>query len=576
MNFHTWINQLTKLRVLTCICNLLGLLLFSCAKDVIIIPPDTNPTEVVLLAPLSNTSNNLTLSAEVRYLNNNDIILSHGFMVDGRTGDTYIKREYPIASTLKSGSFTYKIPDPEIYKEGYYYSYKYFVKSERETYLSKSDQFRINNIKVIAKEDLKIAAGEIITIEGEFTNIEKDYDLYYSFHEEKKMPFEIVNSGKAIRFKVPEGVKQGYNVTFRLISKNQEEPHLAAIIAKAFIVGTLALPTSYSYYYDDILRLPYPTDYSEKPGLEVFVGNIFLRHSDEMDLRYLIDNQKGKKFPMGYTNGRDTITFPQPLQLIEPDPNEFKVIPAYVHPGTKFEVFGSGPDKFNFGGHVTVGNQHVIYNQVDRNAKKGELTISDLPEGDYPMIMNNNHFTYKSANTIKVKKMNIASSSPSEAYAGDKITLKGTFVKGQSYTLEIDKTNTSSTTCTTTGEVNFEIPQFMTAGKYQIKMSYKSDMDYQRSYYSNSIPLEIKATTITAIYPLKASTGDLITIEGHGLKGYQAQIATVEARHTLSQNNKIQFEIPNNLPKGKYRINISFTNFGKNNTITATDYLEIN
>ncbi|WP_286883285.1 MULTISPECIES: hypothetical protein [Sphingobacterium] len=221
MNFHTWINQLTKLRVLSCICNLLGLLLFSCAKDVIIIPPDTNPTEVVLLAPFSNTGNNLTLSAEVRYLNNSDTILSHGFMVDGRSGDTYIKREYPIATILNSGPFTYKIPDPEIYKEGYYYSYKYFVKTEKETYLSKSDQFSISNIKVIAKENLKIAAGETITIAGEFANIEKDYDLYYSFQEEKKMPFEIINSGKAIRFKVPEGVKQGYNVTFRLIRRNR-------------------------------------------------------------------------------------------------------------------------------------------------------------------------------------------------------------------------------------------------------------------------------------------------------------------------------------------------------------------
>src|SRR5690606_21181497 len=125
-------------------------------------------------------------------------------------------KEYPISTALKAGRFTFKVPDPEDYKEGAYYTYKYFIQTDKRLYSSKPDQFVVNNLKVIAKENLIVAVGEMITVDGEFTDIEKNYDLYHSYytHQEFKVPFEIINSGKSIRFTIPEGVQQGSNVTF--------------------------------------------------------------------------------------------------------------------------------------------------------------------------------------------------------------------------------------------------------------------------------------------------------------------------------------------------------------------------
>lgn len=575
MIFCNIINPITRLRTKTLFCNVLTFLLFSCAKEVVIVPPDTNPTEVVLLAPESNTSNNLTFSAEVRYLNNSDVIQSHGFLVDGISGDTYIKKEYPISTALKAGRITLKVPDPEIYKEGNYFMYKYFVKTDKGLYTSKFEQFVVSNLKVLPKDNLIMAVGETITVDGEFTNIEKNYDLCYSYYtyEEFKVPFEIINAGKSIRFKIPEGLEQGNNVTFRLVSKDKNGPQLAAIVAQAFIVAKLSLPSLYTFYFDGLVNLPYPTkNYNEKTGLQVFIGNVFLKHSDYLKVSDFILHQKGKTFPMGYTNGRDTVTFPQPLRLIEPDPDDFNVTPEYVHPGTTFEVSGPDPAKFNFYGYVTVGNKRAYYLQENNTSKKGELSIGDLADGEYPMEMSNYHFTYKSNNKVKVRKVNIASISPNACYTGDVITLKGLFIQGRSYTLEIDKTYSTYASCSTTGEINFEIP-LMKAGNYQVKVHHFSEIGSSRS--SNTVALEIRATSINSVYPLRATTGSLITIEGHGMKGYKAQIADIDVHHKVSQNNKIQFEIPTNLPKGKYRVNISDTEFSFDNTVSAPEYLEI-
>lgn len=575
MNFSNLNNPLSKLRTRHYICCVLTFLLFSCAKEVIIVPPDTNATEVVILSPESNTSNNLIFSAEVRYLNNSDSIQSHGFIVDGISGETYIKKEYSISTPLKAGRITFKVPDPEIYKEGTYFLYKYFINTKKGMYTSKLNQFVVSNLKVQAKDNLIMAIGETVTVDGEFTNIEKNYDLVYSYYtyEEFKIPFEIINAGKSIRFQIPEGLEQGNNVTFRLVSKDQKGPQLAAIVANAFIVAKLSLPSTYSYYFNDVVNLPYTTkNYYDNNGLQVFIGNVFLKHSEYLRISDFILHQKGKSFPMGYTNGRDTVTFPQPLNLIEPDPNDFIVKPDYVHPGTTFEVSGPDPAKFNFYGYVTVGDKRAYYLQEGSASKKGELSIGDLPDGEYPMEMTNYHFSYKSNNKIKVRKVHISSISPSASYTGDIITLKGLFIKGRSYTLEIDKTSAAYSSCTTNGEITFEIP-LMKAGNYQVKVQHFSEIGSTRP--SNTVALEIKPTIINSIYPLRAKSGSLITIEGNGMNGYKAQIADVEVRHTLSQNNKIQFKIPDDLPKGKYRINISDTAFDFDNTVSATEYLEI-
>jgi len=574
---YSFINQVISFRLIVFTCSIITLLLFSCTKKEVIIPPDTNPTEVVLFSPESNTSNNLTFYAEVKYLNNSDLIQSHGFFIEevGIGGSS--RKEYPITTALKAGPFTFKVPDAQLYKTGTYYMYSYFVKTEKGLYTTPFKQFTIHNLKLQPVNSLMAGVGETIIVNGEFENIEKDYDLYYSqqFSQGVKIPFEVINAGKSIRFTVPEGLEQGNNIDFRLSGKDKNGFLLTATIAYIFIVTKLPAPQSYTYYYDDLLKIPYVTKgYNENKELKIFIGNVYMNYNEYLKVSNFVLNQKGKTFPIGYTNGRDTVTFPEPIRLIEPDPNEFSVTEDYVHPGTEFEVTAPNPDKFNFYSYVTVGNKRASYLRPSNGATKALLTIGDLPEGEYPMEMVNNHFTYKTNNKIKVKKVNIVSISHDACYTGDKITLKGTFVKGQSYSLILNSSATAYSTCNTAGELSFEIP-FMQPGKQQLKLRYENKMTSYTPYYSNAIPLEIKSPEISTIYPLRATKGDLITMEGHGMYGYTVQIADVVVQPKLFQNNKIQFEIPANLPKGKYRINLTYLNYQFSNAVFATDYLEI-
>ncbi|MNT85631.1 IPT/TIG domain protein [compost metagenome] len=100
-------------------------------------------------------------------------------------------------------------------------------------------------------------------------------------------------------------------------------------------------------------------------------------------------------------------------------------------------------------------------------------------------------------------------------------------------------------------------------------------MGQRKTYYSNAFPLKVKATVINSVYPLRATAGTLITIEGHGMNGYKVRIADKEIPHTTSQNDKIQFIVPTDLAKGKYRVNARFFNYVIENVIFADDYLEI-
>lgn len=572
------IKQITGRQTIAFLCSILIFLTVSCVKEEIVVPPDKNPTDVVLLAPESNAGNNLILAAEIRYLNNSDVVQSHGFLIEKYTGENYVKKEYAITTSLTSGRITFKVPDPEHYEEGVYYSFRYFVRTDQGIYYSQPARFLVSSLKVKPQEDLTVAVGEIITVEGEFVNVAENYALYYSYlpSEDQKVPFEVVNSGKSIRFKVPEGIEQGNNATFRFIGKDKNGGQLSAIVAQGFILATLVPPAIYTYYVDENLQLPSSVrEYNDNARLQVFVGNVFLKHSNYLRLYDFVKSQKGKTFPIGYTNGRDTITFPQPLQLNEADPDEFKMIPEYVHPGTNFEVVGPDPGRFDFYGYATVGNKKAYYLLRDNTLKKGELAIDDIPDGEYPLEMKNSFFSYISNNKIKVKSVHISSSSQRECYAGDKIRLKGTFIQGRSYGLRIDPAQESYfSTCNTSGEIMFEVPATK-AGNYQAQVTYLSEMGQQKNYYSNAIPLQVKATVINSISPLRATAGTLITIEGYGLNGYKVRIADREIQHTLSQNDKIQFKVPDDLPKGKYRVNARFFNYVIENVVFASDYLEI-
>lgn len=578
MNCITIIKQITRRYTIVFLCSNLIFLAISCVKEETVVPPDSNPTEVVLLTPESNAGNNLILAAEVRYLNNSDAIQAHGFLIEKYVGETNVKKEYAITTSLKSGRITFKVPDPENYEEGVYYNYRYFVRTEKGLYYTQPARFLVSSLKVKAKEDLTLVVGETITVEGDFANVQKNYDLYYSYvqSEEHKVPFEVINSGKSIRFKVPEGIEQGNNATFRLIGKDKYGPILTAIVAQGFILATLTAPSTYAYYVDESLQLPSSVrEYNDNSRLQVFIGNVFMKYSNYLSIYEFVKSQKGKTFPIGYTNGRDTITFPKPLQLIEPDPDEFKVIPEYVHPGTNFEVSGPDPGRFSLYGYSTVGNKKAYYILRDNTLKKGELAIDDIPDGEYSLEMKNNLFSYKSNNKIKVKSVHVSSSSHEECYPGDKIKLKGTFIKGRSYGLFIGPVRESYySTCNSAGEIVFEIPTIK-AGNFQAQVVYSSEMGQQKTYSSNDFPLQVKATVINSIYPLRATAGTLITIEGHGMNGYKVRIADKEIPHTTSQNDKIQFKVPSDLPKGKYRVNARFFNYVIENVIFADDYLEI-
>lgn len=551
-------------------------MLYSCSKDTAL-TTDSNPNIVEILLPESNSYKELILAAQVQYINYTEKVIEHGFIIEGSNDLEYGTKTFANQTDLKPGKVTLAIANPSQFKESYLYNYRYYVKTAADTYYSLSRDFSISKFAVDAKSGILALVGDTITIQGDFFEIESDYKLYTDSRPNEEVPYEIINTGRSIRFRVPEKYYHGVFVNFYLGKKANPNPgHIGidpwnqTFVAQTYILGKLGAPAVYQMYYNDPLQLDgVDYTYGLAQDLKVFVGNTFLTYYPNRSLSDYISGQHGQSFKIGYTNGRDTVTFPEQLRLYVPDGKDLKIIPPNVHPETKFKVTGLNIEKYGYG-ITTVGGKDAFFNGNTAPYGEQELSIGNLSDGEYPVIINSNHYNFTSTAKVNVQQLKLTGISPANAVYTETLTLSGNFMEGQEYRIFFNKEELTFATCTLAGELKTNVP-LANGERTDVRVAYLSARDSRYIYSANSLQFILNSSKIAQISPLSGTIGTLITIQGKGLSNHTVMFADQEISNAWGDNSTIQFIVPSFIKKGKYRIHL----IGQGNILTATDYFEV-
>lgn len=465
------------------------ILFFSCAKDSTQ-TPDPNPTKIERRNPLSSSYRAVTLSAEILYINSTEPVLEHGFIVYGTSDADYGEKTFPISGAPVPGIVIYTLPSVKEFKEDKSYDYYYYIKTASGITRSHPMSMTFSRVVADIKTGLFSRVGEIIQIDGEFIDIENEYMLFLDRNPEKEIPYEVINTNKTIRFKVPENNYHGVHIYFRLKRRGTPLDAPFIFIAQTMVLGTVHPPTRYKLYLDDkIDATSIDHQYGLHADVKLFIGENFITFNPELTLGHFIRDQQGSTFTIGYTNGRDTVVFPEKISLILPDENAFTSPHPFVHPNSTFSTVGFNREKF--GGNAYVGGE-IAYLDTDYSPTNTyDLSIGNVKDGSYPLIVHSNNYNYRSVNKIKVQSLQLSGLTPAQAPRGSKIVLTGNFVLGQTYRISIDDTTAGTAVCQQSGQLDFVISDNQKIGSVGIGVSYSSRVSNTYTYAPQSLSLQI-------------------------------------------------------------------------------------
>ncbi len=465
------------------------ILFFSCTKDSAV-TPDPNPTKIVIHDPLSSSYRGVTLSAEILYINSTEAVLEHGFLIWGGDDFDYGEKTFPISGAPKPGAVIYTLPDVAAFKDEKSYDFYYYIKTASGRTLSPPRSMTFSRVVADVKTGLFSRVGETIQIDGDFSGIENEYMLFLDRDPEKEIPYEVINANRTIRFKVPEKNYHGVHIYFRLRRREAPLDAPSIYIAQTMVLGTIHPPTKYKLYLDDnIDATSIDYQYGLHGDVKLFVGENFITFHPLLTLGQFIRNQQGSTFPIGYTNGRDTVVFPEKISLILPDENTFNCPHPFVHPNSTFTIEGFYMEKF--GGNAYVGGKSAFIYVDSWPTNTYDCSIGNVEDGSYPLIVHSNNFNYRSVNQIKVQSLQLSGLTPAQVSRGSKVVLKGNFVICQTYSISIDDTTVGTAVCQQSGVLDFIIGGNQKTGPVDIRVSYSSRSSNSRTYAPQRLSLQI-------------------------------------------------------------------------------------
>ncbi|MBD1426070.1 IPT/TIG domain-containing protein [Sphingobacterium arenae] len=550
-----------KFFIVLALCTLIGA--YSCKKEEKLIH-DSKPIEIKTL-PVSNLSSvNATLSAEIVHLNDEDI-REYGFIFYINTHDSIIFR---MDTKAKPGLFTFDYRPTTPFKIKGYYGYRAYLKTDHGEYSGTSMAFALNTLGLNNYGTLQATLGEEIVLHGDFAQIEEDHQLWLGYPIQHTVPFQIDADQKTLTFKMPLTIQNNYNpVPLQLQQRGQLIHHFASIM----VLPTLNPPAAGPHYYSDPIRLTAVglPEYIQT-NFRVIIGDKFLPYQSTYHPYEL--GISGDAYRIGYYNGRDTVIFDQPWQLIHPDTEAIDFFPKIVHPKTVITAGGINFYKhyvYNFS-ETTIGNIATFASAGD-NSFEREIYVPDLPSGQYDITMKTPMYQPQTLKQkITVTELKITDVDLGEGYFNDPIVIKGNFLPEQDYIVRIGEREAFKGKALD-GELRSELP-FMELGNFTVFIGYLSQqMDMYIANKDHTI--QMKGGTIDSFYPKKGYPGDIITIKGKGLRSshFGFSIGTSGANIVYRKDGEAKIMVPNTDRKGPHRLSMG----AFNDWIFSDEYFEV-
>lgn len=527
--------------------------------------PDTKPIQIEALPAGNVTASIVTLNAEVQYLND-EVILDHGFMIMGVNNSN--PEKVSLGKTVKAGPINLEYKSKSIFELDAYYSYYYYIQTDKQLYQSKSISFTVKDVWVDQQSVLPITLGDTLHLTGNFKQL-SNYNIVRVSNMYPQRELSIVKRDKEFMdILIPKDLgNHGQNMTI-LVSKSNSGQNSnfgrEQSLANIKLLGKVEFNANGPHYFgDDISYKSYGIRWGVS-NFNLIIGNRSLSYFDDngkINLSGLNITQQSIR--LGYYNGVDTIIVKQKLELIRPNQDLFETANVVAHPRQMstmrftdlFRYFGS--EYYNM--KIFVGDS-LSSGLSFYGPDSMHFQIPSLADGSYKITINTPQYgNIVLKKPIEIKKLKYEIQNKVPYYIGDEITLKGNFLDNCNYVIKINDFEIFS------GAAKNSMLKFKlwnaNFGKEIFQVGIGGG-DYYPIYPDKGETIDVPGIRIDSFSPASGYAGDIMTITGKGFANIYSMVnvfvGDVPAKVISYNNNSVKIYVPITIRKGPVPIRMMY------------------
>ncbi|MGH2624714.1 MAG: hypothetical protein ACRDE7_13680, partial [Sphingobacterium sp.] len=307
-------------------------------------------------------------------------------------------------------------------------------------------------------------------------------------------------------------------VQVNLVRKDENPYHYEQQLVKITYLSKVNLKISDQgkLYYLDFYVENLADSYYSIPNLYILIDGKKIPYNKSINL-YDYEEFSGPSFKIGYMNGRDSVYFLDPYVLDQPS-KDLDLTPSVpkIHPYSWFSYVSPDLDIF-FWSYMSanIGDQEFrAYYYYETHT--AEIYVGEIEEGEYDLKLYNRFYSYIPPKKVIVEKLKVKSTGPFSAYIGDTIILKGNFINGYDYLLLDSENYTIGSARGKEGTLAVELnPNFDSLKKFSVGLV--SNTTVENIPIGGEISFNSLGISLDKFYPQKGTSGDILTIEGHGM-----------------------------------------------------------
>lgn len=393
-------------------------------------------------------------------------------------------------------------------------------------------------------------SGDQITINGQFYNATTN-DVKVSFSNVQANIISV--SPTQIVTTVPSGINAADNaqVPIQVIVNGDSFslPYSFTIQAnfKDYSPKSGPIGTPITFTGDNL-----PNYYSYS-GFTVLFGSVSESLTYYSSQATVPSNIPTNSFQISVSEYGKTVTLPGTFNVTAPTITS--ISPGSGLAGSTVTVSGTDFPTSYGGISATLGGVNVSVDPYNSNSSQFTFTVpTGLSAGSYSLVLTAGPNSVTAPQKFTVIAPSISSFSPSSGPVGGQVTLTGTFVTGQYYTVNFGSYSTSGYASTSSTLV-VNVPSGIPPGALKISAVIGGQTVTAPGSFTVTTP------TITSFSPTSGVAGTIVTITGTGFNnsyyGTTVSFGSINANVISVTSTSIQVAVPSNTGNGAMKITVN-------------------
>ncbi|HTD41549.1 MAG TPA: IPT/TIG domain-containing protein [Mucilaginibacter sp.] len=407
-------------------------------------------------------------------------------------------------------------------------------------------------------------SGDQITINGQF---------YAASTSDVKVSFSGVQanvssvSSTQIVATVPSGIQAADNtqipVQVSIGGQNLNVPYNSFTIQanfKDYSPKSGPIGTAITFTGDNLPSYYY---YS---GVTVLFGTVSQSLSYYSSQATVPSNITTNNFQISVTEYGKTVTLPGTFNVTAPTITS--ISPGSGLAGSTVTVTGTNFPTSYGSISATLGNVSVSANVYGNNQFSFTVPTS-LSAGSYSLVLNAGPNSVTAPQKFTVTAPSISSFAPSSGPVNSQVTINGTFIAGQYYTVNFGSYSTSAY-ASASNTLTVNVPSGISAGALKISVVIAGQTITAPGTFTVTTP------TITSFSPTSGVAGSIVTITGTGFNstyGAGVTFGSINANVLSVTSTTITVTVPSNTGNGAMKITV---NTGGQTVVSANNFTVTN